>query len=335
MITAFKLIVFVISMVGYGLYINKKIELQVEFIPIVTISMITVILFFGGLLNILLLTSYSILGLGIYLFLRSIILNNKKEILKLFDSFYTPGILIYIIATAYFIFILKDQRLIDYDNFSHWGLIVKSMIIEDSLPNFENIMIQFSSYPPGTALFIYFFCRIVGASEGLALIGQMVIILSSILTLFSFSSYKISTITDRKYFSLKKNILIILTVFVSVYLLNGPSSIHNLLVDTVLNVSSIALIALVYYYLKKPQKTYIPVMFLSTFLILIKNSGLFFVVIGLFIYSFGIFINKDTLFKMKKGKYKIMIPFIFPFFISFLWTRHVAMVFPSGLSSKQ
>ena len=48
-----------------------------------------------------------------------------------------------------------------YDNFSHWALIVKSMSLTNSFPSFKTDVIMFTSYPPGSAVFIYYFINII------------------------------------------------------------------------------------------------------------------------------------------------------------------------------
>lgn len=332
-----KLLLFIASMAGYVEYIKKKIEVQVEFLPIISISGITFVLFFAGILNILPHISFGLFLVGIFLFAQNLIINIKiNTVNNLVLKYITPGIIIFIIANIYFIFLLKDQRLIHYDNFSHWGLVVKNMLIDDALPNFENITIEFSSYPLGSALFIYYFCSIVGISEGLALIGQIIFILSGLLTLYSFSSFQI--IKKTKNIRFINIVLFIITTFISVYLLDGASSIHNLLVDTLLNTTAISLFALIYYYSETPYKIILPVTSLASSLILIKNSGMFFAFFSLIIYFFAIYIHgKKTskrIFKITYLNIKLLMSFGAPMIVSFLWSRHVSMVFPSDKASK-
>ena len=333
------LFLFGISMIGYTIYIQKKLNIRIEFIPLITISMITVVLFIGGILNILPLTVNMLFILGILLFIFESFINLKaRSTKKKMIEFITPGTILFMIFSIYFLFMLKDQRLIHYDNFSHWGLIVKNMLDSNSLPNFENTTIRFNSYPPGSALFIYYFCFFVGKSEGLALFAQLLIILSSLLTLFSFSSFSVLNISKNENSILKNVFLNIITIFASLYLLNGPTSIHQLLVDTLISVVGIAIFAMIYYYFNFPHKIFFPLIFLTLFLTLIKNSGMFFSILALVVYSVSLYKHgkkeyKSVISLFKKNKY-LLLPICLPFLGYYLWTKHVSMVFSSNLLGK-
>ena len=147
----------------------------------------------------------------------------------------------------FFLIHLKDQRFIHYDNFSHWGVIVKSFIMNKAVFNANESIITFNCYPPGSALFIFYFSNLVGVSESLALYSQIIVILSALLPLFSFSSFEIldkSLVINRK----MKGIIFLLTTLISLMLLNGPSNINDLLVDTLLSAVAIGLFASIYFY---------------------------------------------------------------------------------------
>lgn len=335
-ITGIRLGLFILSMSGYVLLIDRKSKIQIEFIPIIGIASITFVLFIGGLLNILLLTTFFLFGIGIFLLIKEIyfdVLNNSLTLTV--KRFMTPGMLIFFATGFYFIFMLKNQRLIHYDNFSHWGLIVKSMLINNALPNFEDTIIGFNTYPPGSALYIYYFTKIVGNSEGIALIGQMSIILSGLLSLFSFSSFMLSDFKENKQLYIKKILLTIGTLIISLFILNGPTTIHNLLVDTLLNATGLALFALIYYYLYSVEKIAIPTAILVSFLLLIKNSGTFFGIIALFIYAYGLLkYHKDSKTNFLQLNRILFIPFILPIATHYLWGKHVSMVFQTGRIGK-
>lgn len=336
LLTGIKLFFFILSMSGYILYIERKAKIQIEFIPIIIISALTVILFLSGLLNTLVLATFSLFGIGLALFMREIYFHYfNKTLSTTFSRLLTPGIFLFFMGSLYFVFMLKDQRLIHYDNFSHWAVIVKSVLMNDALPNFEDTIIGFNTYPPGSALYIYYFSKIVGVSEGIVLIAQMFILLSGLLALFSFSSFSMLDIKGNKHLPMKKIILTLITLLVSLYLLAGPTSIHNLLVDTLLNTTGLALFSLVYYYFDSVEKITIPVALLISFLTLIKNSGVFFGMIALFIYVYGLIkYRKASVFNLIGWRPTLLLPFVAPVFTNYLWTQHVAMVFQTGRVGK-
>lgn len=116
-----------------------------------------------------------------------------------------------------------------------------------------------------------------------------------------------------------------MTLFVSLYLLSGPSTILNLLVDTLLNVVALSMFALVYYYLKEPEKITIPLSFGLVFLTLIKNSGVFFAVLAIIIYVYGVIKYRNK--RLMKKDYQFMFPIFSPLTAFYFWSRHVALVF--------
>lgn len=337
--TALRLFLFSFSTIGFIMFIERKTKIQVEFIPIITISLITTVLFFGSLLNLLPFTTLALFLIGAYLFGNIIFKKYKQhKIIKLFSKYMTPGVILLIIASIFFLGIFQNQRLLHYDNFSHWAVIVKNMVIDNRLPNIENPTVTFNSYPPGSALFIYYFMKIVGVSEGFALFAQMLIILSSILTLFSYSSFSIIDMIRFREKPTKKIFISVILIFTSIYLLNGPSSVHNLLVDTLLSVIGIALFSLIYYYFNHPSKIFISVFLLSFFLTLIKNSGIFFSLLALVFYGISLFWrykkSDKRVVKLIQEKYYLLFPFISPLLANNLWSKHVSLVYPSDSLGK-
>ena len=153
------------------------------------------------------------------------------------------------------------------------GSYSKNLLFDHALPNFEDSIITFNSYPPGSALFIYYFSVIVGQTEGIALIAQAVAILSGILPLFSISSFNIFELNNKKLIT-RKILLTLISILVSIYLLNGPTTVKDLLVDTLLNVVGIELFTLIFYF-DKPRKIWLPVISLASYLTIMKNSGMF------------------------------------------------------------
>lgn len=335
LLSAVKLFLFIMSMTGFVFYTRRNLNIQVEFIPIIVITMLSNILFLSGMLNILPLMIKIIFILGVIILVSEIFIFYKSRLLLFELSRYiTPGIIVFIIAAFFYLLLLKDQRLIHYDNFSHWGLVVKNILYADALPTLQNAKITYNSYPTGSAMFIYYFCKIVGMSEGLAIFGQMIVLLSGLLSLFSFTSYQILSKAKTKIQIIKKNVINIIIILLCIYLLNGPSPIHGLLVDTLLNVIGLSMFVIIYYYFETPQKIVIPIISLVVYLTLVKNSGLFFVYFSLFFYAVSIIRHgfdkrlsiPDNLFNFRK-----YIPiYVLPVLIFYLWSKRVEMVFSGG-----
>lgn len=230
----------------------------------------------------------------------------------------SPGIIFFLGSTFLFAFLLHGYKLYGYDDFSHWGLVAREILLLDRLPNFNDSLISFQSYPTGTAGFIYFIGKIIGFSEGGMLFAQSIILVSGIIPLFSF-------ITS------KKRISYFIILLFSIYLFLGNNGITTLYVDTVLTSTALAITSIIiYYYLEgKTSSAMIPLVIGNTFLIITKNSGLLFSIITSVLFLF--FKEKEQSL-VKSFKKNIII--VVPFFFKILWDKHVELVFTAGNISK-
>ena len=292
----------------------KKLNIKEEFIPILLMCIIGCLEFFAGILNILNLSTYLIGFIGIIFVLYKlyrIIL--KKEKINLNKNF-----IIYAFLVLWAAWILKGTILIHYDNFSHWAIIIKEMLTINKLPNFQSNVILFTSYPPGTACFIYFICKYIGTSEGIVLFAQSLIIISSLFTLFAFCN--------------KENKINYLLVTIGIiYLLIANIFINQLLVDTVLPLLGIASIAIIIYYREDNKKSLFIITPILCFLTIVKNSGIFFVIID-FIIWFTFFIKNNGIKSVFKTKYILLI--FLPLLMLLLWSAHTDLVFDNSNTTK-
>lgn len=309
-----KIIILILSLIGYYLLFQRKVKLKEEFIPIVVIVSISLIMFIAFILNIAILGTILITLAGLIFLVKSVyeMIKNKEK----------PKINFNIIFLAIFVIwaaiILKGTILIHYDNFSHWGMIAREMLITDKLPNFESTTIMFTSYPPGTACTIYFFCKFLGSSESRMLFAQSLIIISSLYTLFAFCNKN-------------KKINYIIALIAIIYMIIGNIFITELLVDTVLPVLGLAAFAIIIYYRNDTKKALIYSIPILSYLIIVKNSGIFFVVIDLLVY-FAIFIKKHGLKNIFKTKYLLLI--LIPVALQIIWSAHTDLVFSDAANSK-
>lgn len=177
-----RILILLLSFIGYTVYLKKKFDLRVEFAPIVICSSIGIIMFLAGIFHIMPIATYAIIIIGL-IQLRLIRKDsfNLEEILKL--SIFT------LIVLCFFNY-LKDALFIHYDNFSHWALVVREMLETNALPTSASKLIEFNAYPTGTAGFIYFVSKIVGNTDGIKAFGQTLILLSGIFSLTAFINKK-------------------------------------------------------------------------------------------------------------------------------------------------
>lgn len=309
-----KFIIFIMLLSGYYLHLKRKTNIKEEFLPIIIVSSIGLIEYLAGILNLLKIATILIGIIGVILFIKNIyeILKNKEKLQI------NKNIIIYILLIFWSACILKGIILTHYDNFSHWAVIVKEMVITNKLPNFQSSTIMFNSYPPGTACFIYFVCKYLGQAESIMLFGQSILVLSSLYTIYAFCN--------------KENKVNYIITFGSIaYMLVNNIFITELLVDTALPVMGIAGLAIILYYkndVKKGLFCSIPVL---TLLMIVKNSSVFFIIIDLVVWLI-LFIKSNGFKAVFKTKYLLLL--ILPIIIQILWTAHTDLVFDNSKTTK-
>ena len=309
-----KFILLFLILFGLAQFLSYRLKIKSEFLPVTVLTGVGVIMFLAGLLNMMpeavtLLTLFSFGSVG-YIFLRERSLKN----------IFSPGLFFFLLGAAYLAYFLRGLQLEYYDDFSHWGLIVKEMLLTDRLPNFSSKMITFQAYPPGTAVVLYFTGKILGNTESVMLFGQGLFYLSCITPLFAL-------IRKKQYLSW------LLIVPATLYFLTGNLGVVALSVDTLLSLLGLAGTAiLVYLYREKRiEEAILPLALITSYLNIVKNSGILFVFILVGIYF--VMIQKGTVQKKKAavgGMAIVGIPVLF----KFLWDKHVKPVFADGASTK-
>ena len=309
-----KIIFFIISCIGFYLYLYNKNKIKKEFLPIIIISLIAVVQYLGGIINQMRITAIIIGVTGFVLAIYEIFLilkNKKKDKIDI-------NLIIYCSITALFIYLLKGVKLTHYDNFSHWGMIIKNMLLNNRFPTLEDRTILFTSYPPGTACFAYYVCKYLGSSEGIMLFSQSIIILSSI--------YAVLALCKKE-----SKIDYIVFLGATIYLLLGNIFIDQLLVDTVLPVMGIAILGIINYYKNDSKKALLLTIPICSLLLLVKNSGIFFVIIDLIVWLIYCVKNREIK-QIIKSKYITI--FLIPIIITTIWKVHLKVTFGEETQSK-
>lgn len=256
------------SMAGYLLLVWQKWNIRIWFVPLLTISVISLILYLGGLLGVLEPVADGILMGGLLCLVWQGLRLRKNPI-----SFRAPGISISCLIMGSFIFlvIVSGQNLTHYDNFSHWALMVKYLLSAGKYPGVSDTLISFKDYPPGTAVWIYYVCRALGHGEGVMLAAQTGMILSAFSAVFGI-------VGESRRFLLYAFLAMGCSML---SYLNLTIRIHNLLVDFLLPVLSLAVISITVRYRQQPLKAGLCGGLVLGFLGIVKNNGLFFVGLAL------------------------------------------------------
>ncbi|MBS0950118.1 ABC transporter permease [Weissella minor] len=320
-------LIFLSSLIGYQRILRRSgVSPYLTWITIFWIQ--TLVLYLGAMVNLLPAFMIGVSGLGIALLLVDIILIVMKRWvplgieLHLFDVWMASMGLLLGIAVYH-------SLMVHYDNFSHWATMVKFLYTNGQLPTAGGAdqIISFTSYPPAMALFINYFVHLVGFSEGSMLLGQFIYIWAALYSIFAFLKDKTRSLLAA---------ILVLTIAVTM-IFNVEIRFNNLLVDYVLAVVALAGLTGVYVYQKRPTLQMIHVMLAASNLLLIKNSGAFFVALIFVYYAYTLVVNRTRRAPMRQ---KVMAGFqnflrwlmglgisYLPFY---LWSRHVKQSFTTS-----
>lgn len=259
----------ILSFLGYMLLARKVLMLRWEFIPVFVFSSISCAVFFFGLAGVLPEGSIVVMSAGVLAFVWFALAFRQEYIrlqihITLFHCFFMTGSLLFFV-------VLIRSRLTHYDNFSHWGIVVKQMLSTHAFPTAESALVDFKNYPLGTASFLYYVCRFSGHSESTMLIAQAMLVFSCFYAMFGI-------ISEKKRF--------LLYAFMSLGLaalsfFNLTIRINNLLVDFLLPIFTLAIFAAAYQYRKDPLRSLLFFTPVAGLLTVTKSTGIIFAAFGL------------------------------------------------------
>lgn len=148
-----------------AVFCKRKIEQTVAMACFVCI----LILYMSGLLGWLSAGVYGCIGLSV-LSLLYLIWRVVQDRTSLFRYLLTPGLLACGLLGIWIWLAHQNRLLSAWDEFSHWGVVVKNMVHFDSFGNHPDATTYFKGYPPATALFQYLWCKLYGRFQDAYLI---------------------------------------------------------------------------------------------------------------------------------------------------------------------
>lgn len=227
--------------------------------------------------------------------------------------------IIFLFGSILIYFITMNMKVSAGDEFTHWGSVVKNMAVTDKLSYSADNWLFFPEYLPGTAVFEYFFCTVLGTKFHEATIyGAMdILILAGYLPVFSFCYNKKKTF---------ENIIITLVLLI-LPLLFMPKTWLILQVDSLL-IILFANILLAFRYMQEDRFKCIYLSALFILLALVKESGIAF---GCFILIY-MFIFKLV---SRRGKIKTLSLYIFSMLIPFCSWKIMIKLYDAAGTQKQ
>ncbi len=307
-----KVAMFGMALVGYGCHIKRRTGLKEELLPITVIAALGSVMYIAGILNFMELGVYAIFFGGIWIFMNEFSYIQFKP---------TTNRIIFLGLLCYLAYFCWGGVYADGDTMTHWGVIVRETVELDRLPNFSTQEVAYQSYPPGTAMWIYLVCKLIGYSEGYALVAQGIMVCSALFTLFSLVGQGLQK--NNRIFSIWQYIILLGAV---IYMLQYNIRLDSLQVDHVLSVLCIAGMCIIICTRDDASKMFISMLPLLLYLPIIKNIGILYSSILVIIMAGCYLYGKDKMWKEKIGKF-IVFAVLPTIVFTFLWSCHTDMVY--------
>jgi len=181
-------VVAVIFLIAVQLAWVTKIDLAYLFAP--AIFFISGWGFIFGLLGYLNLAMETLV-LFVGLTLVFLLIRNSEFRMQLTKSCYAPSTVAFVSLSLISLYKSKDWVLSQWDEFTHWGLVVKAMYEYSALGPATPADLWAINYPPGISLFQYFVMDFSsGWREGLLFGATHLIVISIIVSVLAKASYK-------------------------------------------------------------------------------------------------------------------------------------------------
>ena len=298
-----------LSIIGYASRINflrnKKFDTSIPF----TISVLIIALFLSGYFEILRVASKIILFFGVSLFFWTcyeflIQKKNDRNLKNQFCFIFLCLLFWMLTRTEYYSFFNGA------DNFSHWAR-ASMIIIENDRLFIGSDPIYFPDYPPGTALYNYYFFIFQPLSNNNLMFAQGTISIALLTPFFNIISQS---------FKSKFVIRSILYIFLISILYSFQQGLHTLTADIVLALFfGVAISG--YFYNRYESNTIVSIISIAPIalvIILIKPIGMFFFLTIILVIFSDIFFKRKDFYFFKQSILLFMI-FLIGICLNFFW----------------
>ena len=160
-------ILFFLVLLAPPLFLAAVREKRFEDSAALTTGAMILLMFACGMIGLLKFSVYLILGgTAVLLFLSVFLTLRRKQLRRTLDAFFTPGFLAFALVYVFLLYAHYNRVLHVYDEFTHWGDVVKAMSQTDVFSTSPQAHSYFSNYVPGMALFQYLFEKIAMVIPG-------------------------------------------------------------------------------------------------------------------------------------------------------------------------
>ena len=264
-------ILFFLVLIAPPLYLavnrGKRFE---ESIALTTGGMI-LFMYVLGIVGLLKVSVYLILGATAALLILSFIkILKSKDFLKSIAPFFTPVALAFLLFYLFLLYAHYERLLHEYDEFTHWGDVVKAMAYIDDFSTSPLSHSYFQNYVPGMAIFQYLFEKLAMIFPGGIFVDWRLYFAYHLLT------FLLPFFTVRKWrWFLPAFLLILFTALTPVFF--DPESLSSIYVDGFLGLLAGAGFATLFLKKSSGWKT-AHILVICALLVLVKDVGLLFAV---------------------------------------------------------
>ena len=167
-----------LPMLGGALFLRRILALNDSGSLLISVSSILLLTYLSGLLGMLQAGVFLICGLGILLLvweLRFYFLSQK--------FFFSYPYLLFLVLPILYWLVHADSKPMFWDEYSHWGIYIREMAATHTFYTVDTNA-SHPDYPPGAAVWQYFFTLIPGYGEGTVYLAQFVLLMTPLLVLF-------------------------------------------------------------------------------------------------------------------------------------------------------
>jgi hypothetical protein len=179
-------IILFLSLVGYSLAWGRILRLPFGAALISIISLLICVLFVAALAGWLRPVDAVLLFGGIAA-LATFALPAWRQALR--RELVSPAAVIFGLGFVVLFVLTRGVQLVLWDDFSHWGMISKFLLLADRFPRVPG-SINILTYPPGDALFQYFAARLLPFDEGNLIFAHGVMEIAALLPLIAMARWR-------------------------------------------------------------------------------------------------------------------------------------------------
>ena len=225
-----------------------------------------------GIIGLLKVSVYLILGITLALLILSAARLFREKTLKPLMPFFTPASLAFFLLYIFLLYIHYERLLHEYDEFTHWGDVVKAMCHIDAFATSPLSHSIFQNYVPGMAVFQYLFEKLAMIFPGGIFVDWRLYFAYHLLTVVFLLPFL--TVRKGRWF-LPALLLMLFTAAAPAFF--DPESLTSIYVDGFLGLLAGAGFALLFLWKPSGRKT-AHILVICALLVLVKDVGMLFAV---------------------------------------------------------